>query len=90
MKSGEIYEVTVPGENGDITIKAVVVMVCDNKVLFYGQNKLFTMLYSTQEYVIDYDSDNNFFIASEGLFFDETIIDDVVIEDIDTVLKCLI
>ena len=87
MKRGEVYSVLVPSENKDITIKAVVIMVCGNKVLFYGQNKLFTMLYSTQEYIINYDEDNNFFIASEGLLFDETIIDDVVINEIDNILK---
>lgn len=87
MKSGEIYEVTVPGENGDITIKAVVVMDCGNKILFYGKNRLFTMFHSTLEYTLTYDETNNFFIASEQLLFDKIIVEGVTIKDAD---KCLV
>jgi hypothetical protein len=87
MKSGEIYEVTIPGENGDITIKAVVIINCGNKVLFYGKNRLFTMLYSTLEFNLTYDEVNDFFVATEQLFFDEIIVEGVTIKDVD---KCLI
>ena len=81
MKSGEVYEVIVPGENGDITIKAVVIITCDkNKVLFYGNNKLFIMNYSNLEYILK--DNNGYLIISENLFFDRTIVNNVVIKDI--------
>ncbi len=81
MKSGEVYEVTVPGENGDITIKAVVIITYDkNKVLFYGNNKLFIMNYSNLEYILK--DNNGYLIISENLFFDRTIINNVIIKDI--------
>jgi hypothetical protein len=81
MKSGEVYKVTIPGENGDITIKAVVIINCGkNKVLFYGNNKLFIMNYSNLEYILK--DDNDHLIISENLFFDKTIINDVIIKNI--------
>lgn len=83
MKSGEIYEVIIPEENKDITIKAVVIMVYGNRILFYGKNTLFTMIYSPLEYVLSDDQNTGSFIASERLFFDNIIVDDVIIKSAD-------
>jgi hypothetical protein len=87
MQIGEVYSVTVPSDNKDITIKAAVLMINGNKVLFYGNNKLFTMLYGTLEILLNFNNNGDFVISSENLLFNEVIIDNVVIKELDKLLK---